>query len=263
MKVTEAPQALRETAAPDDLPIRVLEVELGEPLASISACDPASGIRYRQALCLIRFHTQPLGLLRFDLLEETLSAEDYAKRIWAALASEIQDHCRNDALPCPDVLTSAGLTCPGVPACIAGRQLFLADAPFVTVAVATHNRAESLHRCLDALCAMDYPPDRYEIIVVDNAPGDNATVELVQQMATTAPRLRYVREDRPGVSYARNRALREARGQIIAMTDDDVRVDSHWLVELVRSFRLSPNAACVTGLIMPAELETPAQVWFE
>ena len=48
--------------------------------------------------------------------------------------------------------------------------------------------------------------------------------------------MRYVREDRPGLSCARNRGLREARAGIVAFTDDDVRVDPLWVAALVRGF---------------------------
>jgi len=61
---------------------------------------------------------------------------------------------------------------------------------------------------------------------------------------------------------AHNRGLREAHGSSIAITDDDVLVDRYWLAELVQGFA-TPDVACVTGLILPAELETPAQLWLE
>src|SRR5205823_7839240 len=73
----------------------------------------------------------------------------------------------------------------------------------------------------------------------------------------------YVREDHPGLSFARNRGIQEAQGEIIAITDDDVVVDTYWLLELVRGFQISKKVVCVTGLVLPMELETPAQVWFE
>jgi GT2 family glycosyltransferase len=73
----------------------------------------------------------------------------------------------------------------------------------------------------------------------------------------------YTREDRPGASLARNRGIQAAKGEILAFTDDDVVVDPYWLVELVRAFNSARHVACVTGLVLPKELETPAQLWFE
>jgi GT2 family glycosyltransferase len=50
---------------------------------------------------------------------------------------------------------------------------------------------------------------------------------------------------------------------VVAFTDDDVIVDRHWLTEMARAFRADPGVACVTGLIMPAELATRAQILLE
>jgi cellulose synthase/poly-beta-1,6-N-acetylglucosamine synthase-like glycosyltransferase len=76
------------------------------------------------------------------------------------------------------------------------------------------------------------------------------------------PRARYAREERPGLDVARNRAMREARHEIVAFTDDDAAPDAGWLRALARAFG-DPRTMCVTGLTMPAELETEAQEAFE
>jgi cellulose synthase/poly-beta-1,6-N-acetylglucosamine synthase-like glycosyltransferase len=72
-----------------------------------------------------------------------------------------------------------------------------------------------------------------------------------------------VREDRPGVSWARNSGMMVARGEILAFTDDDAVVDPYWLIELVRGFSRASDVACVTGYNLPLELETPSQFWYE
>ena len=76
-------------------------------------------------------------------------------------------------------------------------------------------------------------------------------------------RVRVVDETRPGLATARNAGLREAEGEIIAVIDDDVVVDPDWLGRAVRRFQDEPSVACVTGLILPAELETRDQVLIE
>src|SRR6185503_20882790 len=88
--------------------------------------------------------------------------------------------------------------------------------PAVTVAVCTRDRVEDLARCLDALEAIRYPA--LDLLVVDNAPATRDAERLV----AGRPRVRYVREVRPGLDWARNRAIAEARGEIVAFTDDDV-----------------------------------------
>ena len=77
------------------------------------------------------------------------------------------------------------------------------------------------------------------------------------------PGVRVVRETRPGISAARNRGLEEASGEIVAFTDDDVAVDRRWLRALGERFARAPELAAVTGLVVPAELETAAQIFFE
>jgi glycosyltransferase involved in cell wall biosynthesis len=128
----------------------------------------------------------------------------------------------------------------------------------VTVAVCTRDRTEDLATCLDSLERVDY--EGFEILVVDNAPSSEATRLLVERRAG---RVRYVRESKPGLDWARNRAIVEAVGDIIAFTDDDVAVDPGWIRALVAAFGADETVAAVTGLVLPAELETEAQVLFE
>jgi GT2 family glycosyltransferase len=130
--------------------------------------------------------------------------------------------------------------------------------PSVTVAVCTRDRPDDLTRCLDALERIAYPS--LELLVVDNAPATEATARLVK---SRNGRVRYVREARPGLSWARNRAIAEARGEILAFTDDDVLVDPGWVHALVEAFATDPAVMAVTGLVIPSELETDAQVLFE
>src|SRR5437879_3793450 len=77
------------------------------------------------------------------------------------------------------------------------------------------------------------------------------------------PRVRYLLEPTPGASAGRNCGLRAASGEVVAFVDDDVVVDRLWLRSLVLGFQAAPGVACVTGMILPAELDTQAQVWIE
>ncbi len=75
--------------------------------------------------------------------------------------------------------------------------------------------------------------------------------------------MRYAAEDVPGLSNARNRALTEVHTRYIAWIDDDETADGEWLQAIENTLRLHPDAAVVSGVMLPAELETDAQVAFE
>lgn len=246
---------------PGYTPVRIVEVELGQALPTISAFDDKKKRYYQRASCHVRLHTQPLGLVELKFAMDELSPDEYVSEVWQALNVQINDHLRQDGLPSVTELTANGLSSSGTPCCVEERERFLADAPFVSVIVPTHERPEQLEACLSSLMSLCYP--HYEVIVVDNAPGTNATEKLVQKFVQSASFIRYVREDRPGPSWARNRGIMVAQGKILAFTDDDVVVDPYWLVGLVRGFGVAENVACVTGLVLPLELETPAQFLFE
>jgi GT2 family glycosyltransferase len=126
----------------------------------------------------------------------------------------------------------------------------------VSVVICTRNRPEQLARCLRSIEKLS--PSPQQILVIDNAPSSDATRQLVEQM----PSIEYVLESQPGLSVARNTGIRHSTGDIIAFTDDDVMVDPDWIARLQQSF-CDPKVMAVTGLVLPAELETEAQLIFE
>jgi glycosyltransferase involved in cell wall biosynthesis len=125
----------------------------------------------------------------------------------------------------------------------------------VSILICTRDRAKDLAKCLASLD--DQTLKAREIIVVDNASKTAETREVAE-----AAGVRYVREDRPGLDIARNTAIRSASGKIVAFTDDDVALHPAWLENLVKAFD-SPDIGCVTGLVLPGEIDTPAQFIFE
>jgi GT2 family glycosyltransferase len=100
------------------------------------------------------------------------------------------------------------------------------------------------------------------ILVVDNAPSDAQTQRVVSLLAQEGD-IEYVTEPRPGLSWARNRAIEAAGSEIIAWADDDEVCDPWWAAELARGFIEVPEAGAVTGIVIPIELETQCQAWFE
>jgi glycosyltransferase involved in cell wall biosynthesis len=131
------------------------------------------------------------------------------------------------------------------------------DLPF-SVVVCTRNRTHLLERSLPALLEL-MTPER-ELIVVDNAPRDNRTAELV---ATFGNRVRYVVEPTPGLARARNCGLAAAGGKFVVFTDDDVDPDPAWLDVLSATFDSHAGAVCVSGSVLPASLTTEAELRFQ
>ena len=125
----------------------------------------------------------------------------------------------------------------------------------ISVVVCTRNRTEQLSNCITHLMALQYP--KFEIIVIDNAPSNEDTRELTSKLP-----VKYVREEKPGLDWARNRGIAQAKYDIVAFTDDDVRVHPHWLQEIEKIFR-DESVSGASGYVAPAELETPAQHLFE
>jgi O-antigen biosynthesis protein len=208
--------------------LRVVDVEwgqTGQPLGGLAGYD---GV-----WVLVRFHGRPVGQVIVHVEGDSCSGADLARAIKGRIAA--------------------------TPVDLQDRQLRTAGSlPPVTVAVCTRDNPGDLDRCLEALCRVEYPG--LDLLVVDNAPATGATHSLV---ATRYPGVRYVIEPRPGLNWARNRAIVESRAEILAFTDDDVVVDPGWVHALAAAFDREPEAVAVTGLVVPLELETPAQIHFE
>lgn len=138
-----------------------------------------------------------------------------------------------------------------------------ARTPSLTAVVCTRDRPEKLARCLASLRALASAPaaarTEFQILVVDNAPSDDRTRDIVRAL----PDVRYVCAPVEGLDFARNCALDEARTEFVAFFDDDVTVDAGWLDGFVEATAANPDAAAVTGPVLPYELATRAQILFE
>ena len=200
---------------------------------------------------LVRLHGAPLGFVMppaSGCAPSGLRQLILAKLGWAIATHLAADSIGGPALSLDDLSAISG-ACPRRPS---------SNTP-VTAAVCTRDRASQLGECLDALMALDYPQHLLDLLVVDNAPSNASTRDLVARY----PRARYVCEPEPGLDRARNRAGHVARGAIVAFTDDDVSVDAGWVRAIAAAFDAEPDAMCVTGLVVPDEIDTPAQALFE
>ncbi len=122
----------------------------------------------------------------------------------------------------------------------------------LSVVVPTYKRPHLLDRCLGALLAQEFPAERFEIIVADDAGGDVSTWRVVQRRRRQTgrhPRIRYLRVlGRHGPAAARNRGWRAAAGDVIAFTDDDCVPATSWLREGLLA--LDGGRAAVWGRIV-------------
>ena len=244
--------------APTGGGILVTQVELSSGVGDIAVCGLDSRA-YSAVRLLVRLHGQPLGFATLPLTDGRLGAARVAEGIWERLHAAVNAHLAEDALDPVASIPLAGLAS-GRPPC--GRYAAGGpDAPLVTVVVCTRDRPGSLARCLRALTQLTYAP--FEVVVVDNAPSTRETLAVVQELSGVDPRVRYVRERRPGLSRARNHGLREAQGELVAFTDDDVVVDAAWLDGVAQGFARSPSVACVTGLVPSAHLDNAEQRYFD
>ncbi|MGO4549196.1 glycosyltransferase [Paenibacillus sp. 2TAB23] len=121
----------------------------------------------------------------------------------------------------------------------------------VTVAICTHNRAKDTGEAIESVLVQNYEPEQIEIVVIDNRSTDN-TAEVVGSLARLhGSRVRYVLENKLGLSVARNRAIKEAKGEYILFLDDDALASPGWVRHIVEVFESSPDIGCVGGRIDP------------
>jgi hypothetical protein len=267
-------------------PAKVCEVELSEPASGITAAG------HESALVLARWYGEPLAVVDIPLHDGTADAGQVAQALWLSVEQQVKDRCSAAGMPStappalvasggpasaggitatgatatdgPRALRDSGLRLPWPPSYLIGRATTLLNAPPASVVICTRDRTERLDSVLTAVLRQDYPD--FEVIVVDNAPADDGVADLAgrrRAAGTNGVPLRHVVEWRPGLSWARNTGLHAASGQIVAYLDDDEHPDRHWLAELARGFTLGRGVVGVSGLVLPAALDTPAQRLYE
>jgi GT2 family glycosyltransferase len=253
------PAPALEPAAPAPAgfrPTLVMDVELAAPLPSL----PSAG--YRRARVTGRLHSEPVGTCLIPLEGRDLSPGELAALLWEDFREPVADRFEAAGRPAPARLTGAGLSAdPASWPFLRRRRAVLARAPFISVVVCTRDRPDQLQDCLRLLGEQEYP--RFEVVVVDNASRSGRVTELVNAQRAGSAVFRCVDEPRPGLSWARNTGIAAASGDIIAFLDDDEEPDRHWLAGLATGFARAADIGCVSGMVLPARLDTPAQELFE
>lgn len=238
------------------------------PAGVVGDCDIASridaipGVGNAVLLMLVvRIFTEPIGVLETTLPPSGLSSRELANQIAATFRRPLRERLDDAGLPWLDELPTTGLAPSRTPRFLATRTAVLAAAPEMTVVVCTKDRPDDLSNALNALFRQEHRPKR--ILVVDNASNSRDTQRLVSTLSKGHDHLDYVSEPRPGLSWARNRAISETDTEVIAWFDDDAVCDQWWTAEIVRGFVEEPAAEVTTGPLVPMELLTESQVLFE
>lgn len=130
----------------------------------------------------------------------------------------------------------------------------------ISIVVCTYNRAMLLGCALQSLAKFDLEASLCEIIVVDNNSIDN-TSHIVDEMSANISNLRYVKEANQGLSHARNRGWREARGEYVAYIDDDARACPDWLETMADFIRRRPKEEAFGGPYA-AFAQVPIPQWY-
>jgi GT2 family glycosyltransferase len=230
------------------VPIANVDVDLARP-----AAGEVLAARFLRARVLVRWAGVPVGIVEVSVRNGRVGRRD----VLAALEQKHPHALAREAVR--RALLQTGIASQLDPAAVwEAEATTLANPPTVTVAVCTRERVADLAMCLAALQRLE--PRPLEVLVVDNAPTGDSTFRLVRERFAG---FRYICESRRGLDWARNRALAEARGEIVAFVDDDVVADSGWVGALMRAFAATPLVGLVTGLIEPLEQETEAQALFE
>lgn len=216
---------------------KITEYELSQPIDPLVIGDDenGAGIIARLEGRLIGFHMQalPAGTRLSAKATEALLDDAFAHAVLRArIEAELAERAASPAPPCS-----------------------------LTIAICTKDRAERLSRLLESLAplAASSAFAFTDVLVIDNAPSDASTADVVSGFTG----VRYVLEPKAGLNFARNCALANARGDLLAFLDDDVVVDSGWLAGLAAAYRSAPGAGGFTGLVLPYKLDTDARVAFE
>jgi len=129
----------------------------------------------------------------------------------------------------------------------------------ISVVIATRDRAPLLEATLKAICEQESPGCPFEILIVDNGSVDSTATVVADAARRSSVPVTYLTEEKSGKSHALNTAVARARGDLLALTDDDVLPSPGWLAALARAFS-ETGADYVAGRILPL-WEAPPPRW--
>jgi len=237
--------------------MHVADVELGEPLSLLFKPEQPAAHKTAARL-IVRLHGHPLGMV--DVLPDELTATSVGATIWAQLKAPIQRHFELWHKQTIDALPEGGVGDKDSALC-SWRAAVTQAIPQATIVINSCAASERLAQTVISALGQDYPNP--SVMVVDNRPATSGIESFLSKRLGEETRLQFVAAPIAGLGRARNAGLRAGGTAIVAFTDDDVVLDPGWLGWLVAGFDAAEHVGCVTGLIVPLELETPAQLFME
>lgn len=226
-------------------PVAIRSLDLSAGFKPLHLPASRSGAPYCGLAVLVWNGDQPIGWLGLKVPST------------GEVAGEVLEQAFGEQLAPADVGARHGEALPAEADCPPDSLL----PAFVSHVVTTCDQPAAAVRCVRSIVASEGGP--FEVVVVENRPAHSMVGDALRSAFPGDGRMRVVDEPVAGLSRARNAGLRAAAGEIVAFTDDDIVVDPRWAGALRRAFARRPDVACVTGPILPAALETSAQLLME
>jgi len=131
----------------------------------------------------------------------------------------------------------------------------------ISVIICTYNRAGTLRTTLDSLLKLEHARDlEWELVIVDNKSSDNTRETSDDFAKNSGLSVKYIFEEKQGLSFARNAGIKAATGDILAFTDDDVMVEPSWLTHIQAAFA-DGDVIGVGGRVIPV-WTTKKPTWY-
>jgi GT2 family glycosyltransferase len=242
-------------------PVCITQWDVLQPFPA-SQLDQTGGQGGGPVHLLVRLGTEPLGYTDFEYDGIGSLSSAAAASATQSFQCQINSRLSESDMPLISEIPVDGLGLdPNQLVFVVERNHLLENAPDISVVLCTRDRPVRIAECIRQLARQEYPA--YEIVVVDNATTDPNAVPAVLESLDLGVPVRYILEPRAGLSWARNAGWQAAKSDTIAFLDDDEVADRYWLAEIIRGFSAQSNVGCVTGMVLPAELKTEPQQWFE
>lgn len=133
------------------------------------------------------------------------------------------------------------------------------ELPFISAVICTHNRAKYLPSSIESLIQQTLPKHQFEVIIIDNSSTDN-TFEIANRYESKFVNFQLKKEEKLGLSHARNKSIDISKSEIIAYLDDDAIAKPNWLENILKAFQENEKIAVAGGKINPL-WEKPRPKW--